>query len=225
MGGITRAAPCQYLDDIKVGKGDDRRKQHGDGDDVSKHWYRNIDQSLPGVGPINGRRLIEISRYGFQRGQIHDQKKGGSKPDVYQNHAKPCPAGMAQSGDRRAEKRLEYPVDRTVVGIENPPPAQGAQGGWHDPGNQGQTAPDALPLGRDSIDQMRHNKAEQGLEEYRCKGKQDGLAHDHPEGIAFEQEEIICQSHEGCFLLVQQAQPDRIKKWIDDQTENECQQR
>ena len=35
MGGIAGSTRGQYSDDIKVGKGDDRRKQHGDGDDVS----------------------------------------------------------------------------------------------------------------------------------------------------------------------------------------------
>ena len=48
---------------VKVGKGDNRRKQHSDGDDVAQHGNRNIDQFLPGVGPVDRSRLIEICRY------------------------------------------------------------------------------------------------------------------------------------------------------------------
>jgi hypothetical protein len=76
-------------------------------------------------------------------------------------------------------------------------------------------APFALALGRNVMDEMRDDEADQRFEDDRRDGEDAGLLDDQPESFASEQELEISKADELLHRLVQRGQMQRIEGRID----------
>ena len=184
-----------------------------------------MEQSLPAIGAIDRRRLVKIFRNRFERREIHDQEERRADPDIDQNHRNPRPEVIAEPRDGVGADRGEQPIERAVGRLEQPPPAERRQGRRDHPRHQHHAAPFALSLGRDGVDRMRRDQADQHLEQHRDQREHHRLANHHPEGVALEQKEEIIEANEFGLGLVEHGEEHRIGRRVGDEAEHQRQQR
>src|SRR5436309_1509037 len=161
MGHVARATRSHGLDYVEVGERHDQGEQYCDRDYVAHHRQRNVDEALPGIGAVDRRRLIELLWHRFERSEIHDQEKRRAVPDINENHGKSCPIWVAEPWNFTAPKQFNQPNERSVSGIEQPPPAKRRQREWDDPRYKQHSAPFALSLDGQIVDQMRRDEPDQ----------------------------------------------------------------
>ena len=210
---------------IEIGERHDQREQRRDGDDVAHHRQRHVPHALPPVGAVYFRRLVELLGHRFERRQIHDHEERRADPHVDEDHREARPVGVAGPGDRSDAEQGQYPVEGAVGGIEQPQPSEAAHGRRNDPRHQQHAAPLALALGRDVVDEMGDEEADDGLEDDRRDGKDAGLLHHHPERLALEQEQEVVDADEALHRLVEGGEVHRVERRIEDEQRDQQDER
>ena len=122
-------------------------------------------------------------------------------------------------------KERKRVVEGAVGRIEQPQPGQRAHRRRDHPRHQQHAAPFALSLGRNVVDEVGDDEADQRLEDHRRDREDAGLLDHQPEGFALEQELEIAEADEVLHRLVQGRQMQRIERRIDHQDADQQDQR
>ena len=215
MSVIERTAGGQDAHDIEVRESNDQREQRRDRDDVAHHRQRHIPDALPPIGAVDGGSLVKLLRHRLQRRQIHDHKERRAVPDVDEDDGETRPVGVTGPRDRSDPEKRQCVVESAIRGIEQPQPCQRAHCRRDHPGHQQHAAPFALALGRNVVNDVGDDEANQGFKDDGGNCKDAGLPHHQPERFALEEELEVAEPDKLHHRLVQRRQMQRIERGID----------
>ena len=169
-------------------------------------------EPLPGVGPVNGRRLVHVGADGLQPRQERDGEEGRAPPDVHQDDGAHGHHWSAQPIHSEPDEPhlVEDPVHDGEGGIQHPFPRQGREDGGDDPGKEHGGPEDALEP--DEIVQHEGDQHAEGeLQEGRAAGVDEGILGGPPEDAIVPELRVVLQPYELALAphhRIQEAQPD-----------------
>ena len=86
FGQVARATVGQEPDGLKAVEGPNGRKQRGNGDDIAQPRKRDVQETLPGIGPVNFGCFIQLCVDGREARQYVDGEEGNTRPHIDGNH-------------------------------------------------------------------------------------------------------------------------------------------
>jgi hypothetical protein len=99
VGLVGRPALGQDVDQLEIGERPDDREQGGDQDHAFNRWHRDVPKPVPGICPVDGRRLVQLAGHGLEPGQDGDSEEGRTAPDIGQTNGCNGKLGIAQKID------------------------------------------------------------------------------------------------------------------------------
>src|SRR5208283_3528472 len=225
--GVERAAGRENVNHGHIGESEDQAEQHGHANDGPHHGNHDLELRAPESGAIDCGGFGNILGNGGAPGEEDDGGEGHQAPTVHQKHGSDGQSGFAEphgsvEGLIKVQ-RHKNPANHAVDGIEDPFPADGAEGDGGDPRQKNQKA-DQAAAAKGVFQRNGQNVGAHDDHDLRADGENEGIADGDAKAGALQDAAEIFETDEMHFSVadagVAKGVKDGEKKWTANQQED-----